>query len=156
DHLGGADPSLLRRRRDLEAAQSKGLLAAPGARRRPPRARRGCVMRASCRAVVALLVLCCVTGVRDARADEPPLAPPRIVLHTTLGDLVLALYPTVAPKHVEQVLRLVRLGVYDGTFFYRVDPSFLAQISTAQTRPQPLTPEQAAAIHPLPAEFSDL
>jgi peptidylprolyl isomerase len=90
-----------------------------------------------------------------ASGVEPRLATERVVLRTNLGDLVLALYPDVAPRHVEQILRLVRLGVYDTTYFYRVDPTFLAQLATAQSRRQPLTAEQTAAIKPLPAEIGD-
>lgn len=104
-----------------------------------------------------LLVLLAAVLAGAARADEEPrLAKERVVLHTNLGDLVLALYPDVAPRHVEQILGLVRLGVYDSVYFYRIEPSFLAQITTAQGRRLPLKPEQAAAIHPIPAEFSDL
>jgi cyclophilin family peptidyl-prolyl cis-trans isomerase len=89
-------------------------------------------------------------------AEEPKVAPERIVLHTSLGDLVLALYPDVAPGHVAQIERLARLGVYDGTSVYRLDPSFMIQLSGAHTRSGALTAEQTAAIHPLTAEFSGL
>ncbi len=88
--------------------------------------------------------------------SRPRLAPERVVLNTVAGDIVLAFYPDVAPGHVRQVLRLVRLGVYDGTHFCRIDPTFVAQVSTAYDRLAPLTPEQRAAIHPLKAEFSGL
>jgi peptidylprolyl isomerase len=114
------------------------------------------------RAVRAAWLLAAATLVASAsapaaaRAEEPRLAAERVVLHTRLGDLVLALYPDVAPRHVAQIIRLVRLGAYDTTYFYRVDPTFIAQLSTAQARRQPLTPEQSAAIIPIAAEFSDL
>ncbi len=91
------------------------------------------------------------------RADDGPrVADERIVLHTTVGDLVLALYPDVAPQTVEQLLNLTRLGVYDTVPFYRIDPAFLVQLANAQSRTVPMTPEQSAAIHRLPAEFSGL
>lgn len=89
-------------------------------------------------------------GPLDAPADE------RVVLHTSVGDLTFVLYPNAAPKHVEQVLRLVKLGVYDGTRFYQVDPDYIAQVASAQDRLVPLTMPQAAAIHPLKAEISAL
>jgi cyclophilin family peptidyl-prolyl cis-trans isomerase len=89
----------------------------------------------------------------SAPAAGPRLARERVVLRTVAGDVVLALYPDVAPKHVEQFLRLVRLGVYDSTHFYRIEPNFVAQLATALDRTTDLTPEQKAAIHPLPAEF---
>jgi cyclophilin family peptidyl-prolyl cis-trans isomerase len=110
-------------------------------------------MRVSCLLVVVLLAT-----VPPARAEEPPprLGPERIILTTPAGDVVLALYPDVAPRHGEQVLRLVRLGVYDSTHFSRIEPGFVAQLSTALDRTTPLTEEQRAAIHPLAAEFSTL
>jgi cyclophilin family peptidyl-prolyl cis-trans isomerase len=90
-----------------------------------------------------------------ARADNGPrLSQERVVLSTSAGDVVLALYPDVAPQHTEQILRLVRLGVYDTTHVCRVEPRFVAQLSTALDREEPLTAEQKAAIHRLPAEFS--
>lgn len=69
-----------------------------------------------------------------------------------MGDLVLALYPDVAPQHVAQLLRLVRLGVYDQALFSRVFPGYLVEIGDVRSRPVPLTPEQQAAIHRLNAE----
>jgi cyclophilin family peptidyl-prolyl cis-trans isomerase len=107
-------------------------------------------MRAA--AVLAVLALALPAAAQEA----PRLARERIVLHTLAGDIVLALYPEVAPRHVEQLLTLTRLGVYDTTHFYRVEPNFVVQLSTALDRTTPLTPEQKAALHLLPAEFSNL
>jgi peptidyl-prolyl cis-trans isomerase B (cyclophilin B) len=81
--------------------------------------------------------------------------PPRVLLRTIAGDILLVLYPEVAPRHVEQFVRLVRAGVYDGTHFYRVQPDFVIQLGNAQDRLQPLRPEQLALIRPIPAETSD-
>ena len=80
----------------------------------------------------------------------------RILLRTNRGDLVLALYPDVAPRTRAQILKLVRLGVYDSTRFHRVEPGFVVQLTNAQNRKQPLSPEQRQAIVKLPAEFSAL
>lgn len=91
-----------------------------------------------------------------AFGEMPRVADERIVLHTSLGNAVLALYPDVAPNHVAQIERLVRMGVYDGTFVYRIDPSFMVQFSGAHARRLALSPDQAAAIHPLQGEFSAL
>ncbi len=131
--------------------------------RDPDRARRTAAGRTSPRRRAAgsrrLLQLCAsllVCAAATVAHAEPRLATERAVLHTSLGDLILAFYPDVAPRHVEQILRLMRLGVYDGTSFYRVQPSFVAQLTTAQARRRPLTAAQSAAIHPIAAEFSDL
>jgi peptidylprolyl isomerase len=80
----------------------------------------------------------------------------RVLLKTNRGDLVLVLYPDLAPRHAAQILKLVRLGVYDSTAFHRVQKGFLVQLSNAQNRKLPLRPEQLSAIQKLPAEFSKL
>src|SRR5437764_1997141 len=97
-----------------------------------------------------LLVLLALAGPAAGAGDE------RVVLHTACGDLVLTLYPDVAPRHAGQFLKLVRLGVYDGTHFHRIDPGFVAQNAGAYDRRELLTPEQQAAVHKLPAEFSTI
>jgi cyclophilin family peptidyl-prolyl cis-trans isomerase len=102
---------------------------------------------------IALLALLLAAG---PALGAPRLADERVLLRTNKGDLVIALYPDVAPAHVAQVLKLVRLGVYDSTPFFRVDPSFLVQLSNVQSRRLPLHPEQQKAIRKLPAEFSQL
>jgi cyclophilin family peptidyl-prolyl cis-trans isomerase len=86
----------------------------------------------------------------------PPVGDERILLRTTRGDLVVGLYDGVAPKHAAQIRRLVRLGVYDSTRVFRIEPGFVAQITNAQNRDKPLTPEQSKAITAIPAEFSKL
>jgi cyclophilin family peptidyl-prolyl cis-trans isomerase len=91
-----------------------------------------------------------------AAAKGPPIGDERILLRTSRGDLVVGLYDTIAPKHAAQIRKLVRLGVYDSTWIHRVEPGFVAQITNAQNRKKPLTPEQHKAIAPIPAELSKL
>jgi cyclophilin family peptidyl-prolyl cis-trans isomerase len=86
-------------------------------------------------------------------AAEPRVGDLHVLLRTTLGDLVVALYPDSAPKHVAQVVRLVRLGVYDTTPIMRVQPEFVAQVSVVENRRVPLVPEQRTAIEELPLEI---
>jgi peptidyl-prolyl cis-trans isomerase B (cyclophilin B) len=86
----------------------------------------------------------------------PPIGDERILLRTTRGDLVVGLFDTVAPKHAAQIRKLVRLGVYDSTSLFRIEPTFVIQITNAQNRKQPLTPEQHKAITHIPAEFSKI
>jgi cyclophilin family peptidyl-prolyl cis-trans isomerase len=95
-------------------------------------------------------------GAPRASDATPMVASERIVLRTDLGDLVIALYPEVAPRHVAQLLRLTRLGVYDSTWFHRIEPGFVVQLSDAQNRKMPLTATQRTAIRKIPAEFSAL
>ncbi len=52
---------------------------------------------------------------------------PRVLLHTSLGDIVLRLDRERAPVTVDNFLRYVREGHYDGTLFHRVIPGFVIQ-----------------------------
>jgi cyclophilin family peptidyl-prolyl cis-trans isomerase len=90
------------------------------------------------------------------KAKTPPVGDERLLLHTTRGDLVVGLYDTVAPKHATQIRKLVRLGVYDSTLLFRIEPGFVIEITNAQNRKLPLTPAQHQAIAHIPAEFSKI
>lgn len=50
----------------------------------------------------------------------PPADAPRVRLNTDKGSLVVQLYPNLAPKHVENFLKLAREGFYAGTKFHAV------------------------------------
>lgn len=54
-------------------------------------------------------------------------ANPKVEIKTTLGTVVIELYPENAPKTVENFLQYVKDGFYDGTVFHRVIPGFMAQ-----------------------------
>src|SRR5688572_7319347 len=54
-------------------------------------------------------------------------ANPKVELKTTLGVIVIELYPENAPKTVENFLQYVKDGFYEGTIFHRVIPGFMAQ-----------------------------
>ena len=45
----------------------------------------------------------------------------------TTGQIVIDLFPEVAPNHVAQVTTLAKQGVYDGVVFHRVIAGFMAQ-----------------------------
>jgi peptidyl-prolyl cis-trans isomerase A (cyclophilin A) len=84
-------------------------------RDRPPRGRLGWALRV----VVALAV-----GIaRAAAAGGHPV----VLLSTSLGDVTIELRPDQAPVTVENFLRHVRAGYYDGTIFHRVVPNFMVQ-----------------------------
>lgn len=89
--------------------------------------------------------------------QDPVLHEDRVVLRTSAGEIVVALFPQVAPQHVAHFLRLVRSGYYDGTRFSRVYPGFLIQSAGEVDRLRPLDPEQEELNKvKLPAEFSRL
>ncbi len=58
-----------------------------------------------------------------AAAEEPAF----VRLHTESGDILLVLYPHLAPFHVGNFLHLVRTGFYDGTRFHRIVEGFVIQ-----------------------------
>ena len=49
------------------------------------------------------------------------------VIKTTHGEIVLAFWPEVAPKTVENFKTLARKGFYDGTAFHRIVKGFMVQ-----------------------------
>ena len=87
---------------------------------------------------------------------KPALSEERVILHATVGDLVLALYPSVAPKHVAQILKMARAGVFDGASFTRLEQGFVLQLANYDTREIPLTAEQRSSVEKIPAEFSSI
>lgn len=54
-------------------------------------------------------------------------ADPQVDLKTSAGTIRLELYPGKAPKTVENFLRYVKEGHYDGTVFHRVIAGFMVQ-----------------------------
>ncbi|MEI7037336.1 peptidylprolyl isomerase [Fulvimonas yonginensis] len=84
------------------------------------------------RFLLALLLLLPLGAAAQAAAPSsaagtPPAPGPKVLLHTSLGDITLELYPDKAPKSVENFLQYVREGFYDGTVFHRAIPGYLVQ-----------------------------
>ncbi len=52
---------------------------------------------------------------------------PVVVLHTSMGDIKIALNSEKAPKSVDNFLAYAKAGNYDGTIFHRVISSFMIQ-----------------------------
>lgn len=61
------------------------------------------------------------------KTPPPLLENPRVKLQTNLGDIVVELFPQTAPVTVENFLRYVSEGFYDGVIFHRVMPDFIIQ-----------------------------
>ncbi|WP_300545514.1 peptidylprolyl isomerase [Maricaulis sp.] len=55
------------------------------------------------------------------------MAEEQIVFTLEGGDVTIKLRPDLAPKHVEQITKLVKEGFYDGLNFHRVIDGFVAQ-----------------------------
>ena len=60
----------------------------------------------------------------DAAAAGPN---PQVLMKTSLGDIVIELYPEKAPKTVENFLQYVDDGFYSGLVFHRVIGNFMIQ-----------------------------
>ena len=56
-----------------------------------------------------------------------PPAEPRVQLQTTMGAIIIELNSTAAPITVENFLRYVNDGYYEGVIFHRVIPGFMIQ-----------------------------
>lgn len=52
---------------------------------------------------------------------------PKATIHTTKGDIQVALFADLVPKTVENFTKLVEKGYYDGIIFHRVIPDFMIQ-----------------------------
>lgn len=74
--------------------------------------------------VLALFVTACNAGTdsNTAAADHP-----RVLMQTSMGELVIELYPDKAPKSVANFLQYVDDGFYNGTIFHRVIDGFMIQ-----------------------------
>lgn len=82
-------------------------------------------------------------------------ANPQVELKTTMGSMVVELYPDKAPATVANFLQYVKEGHYDGTLFHRVIPGFMIQGGgfTAQFREKPVhRPIRNEAANGLPNE----
>ena len=76
-------------------------------------------------------------------------ANPQVLMKTSLGEIVIELYPEIAPRHVERIKTLAREKFYDGIKFHRVIDGFMAQTGCPQGR------GTGSSSYPnLPAEFN--
>lgn len=54
------------------------------------------------------------------------------ILHTTYGDIHIRLFPSAAPKAVENFVKLSRSGYYNNCIFHRVIRKFMIQTGDAE------------------------
>ncbi len=97
----------------------------------------------------------------SATAGEKDKKKPQYVISITqggkvLGDIVIELFPEIAPKHCANFDSLVAAKFYDGTAFHRVIPGFMIQGGDPNTKTDNVTswgmgdPSQKR----VPAEFN--
>ena len=88
---------------------------------------------------------------RDATLEEMRR---EVLLHTSLGDITVALEPELAPEHCRNFLKLVESRWYDHTAFHRIVPTFVVQGGVGTTRvPSPTHPADRW-VRKLKGEFS--
>ena len=63
----------------------------------------------------------------DQAMQQPQVNGPRVLLETSLGDILIGFYPDQAPLSVENFLAYAGAGHYDGLVFHRVKPDFMIQ-----------------------------
>jgi cyclophilin family peptidyl-prolyl cis-trans isomerase len=73
--------------------------------------------------LLLLFGLLFVMGIVRAESEQAP----RVILETSMGEIVLELDPQRAPVTVENFLGYVNGGFYDGTIFHRVIDGFMIQ-----------------------------
>lgn len=75
---------------------------------------------------VSMLMIGVAAGVATGKPAQNQ-AHPRVELQTSMGRIVLELFPLKAPETVSSFLQYVEAGYYDGTIFHRVIPDFMIQ-----------------------------
>ncbi len=78
---------------------------------------------------LAAAILMLAAFVVSAVAAEPE---DTMIITLESGEVTIALRPDLAPKHVEQIKKLVRAGAYDNVVFHRVIDGFMAQTGDVQ------------------------
>ncbi|HEX7324687.1 MAG TPA: peptidylprolyl isomerase, partial [Rhodanobacteraceae bacterium] len=121
------------------------------------------IQRLRCQALRALLAPLLLALAAPAALAAPPAsavpasaatsaaaapAHPQVELKTSMGDIVIELFPDKAPKTVANFLQYVKDGFYAGTVFHRVIPGYLIQggLYTRELRPKrtlPPIPDEA-------------
>lgn len=77
--------------------------------------------------ILKLLLALALSFSFTAHAANSQAVHPQVEINTSLGKVVLELYPDKAPKTVDNFLRYVKDGHYVGTIFHRVIPGFMIQ-----------------------------
>jgi len=82
---------------------------------------------------------------------------PVVVIETSLGNIVIELFPAYATEHVKNFLVLASNGYYDSTLFHRIIPGFMIQGGDPNTKSgEPNTWGQGGPDTKLDAEFNPI
>lgn len=116
--------------------------------------------------VLAMTMMCSgmIGAGPAAAAEKAPAAKetgakaPKAIIKTKFGEMEIKFYPDVAPKHVENFVKLAKEGFYNGTIFHRVIPGFMIQGGDPNTKDslKKETYGQGGPGYTINAEFSDI
>ena len=120
--------------------------------------------RFGCAGVMSLILVVGMVGTGlaadapDKGGDVVNASNVRAVIKTKLGDIEMKFLTDVAPKHVENFIKLAKSGFYNGTIFHRVIPGFMIQGGDPNTKDtlKKGAYGQGGPGHNVKAEFSDL
>lgn len=80
-----------------------------------------------CGRLLIALTMMAMTLMVSISARTEDAQNPRVLIQTTDGDITIELFADKSPVTVENFLRYVDEGHYDGTVFHRVIPNFMIQ-----------------------------
>jgi peptidyl-prolyl cis-trans isomerase A (cyclophilin A) len=84
--------------------------------------------RLSCRIVIAATIgLATQTAIAQTTEAQKSINSPQVSVKTSMGEIVIELYPDKAPTTVENFLAYAKEGFYSGTVFHRVINNFMIQ-----------------------------
>lgn len=66
-------------------------------------------------------------GTKQVSEQKEQLKKGTVIVQTSLGNIVIALNDSAAPKHSANFRKLAKEGYYEGTTFHRVIPGFMIQ-----------------------------
>ncbi|HEY7533542.1 MAG TPA: peptidylprolyl isomerase [Nitrospiraceae bacterium] len=91
---------------------------------------------AVCAVLLATILMAACEGKSGAKPEYvPPSDPgPRAIIKTKFGDMHVKFFPDLAPRHVENFVKLAQSGFYNGTIFHRVIPGFMIQGGDPNTK----------------------
>ncbi len=116
--------------------------------------------RARWRMLIGLLACMALLASRieSVMASDSVPKTSRAIIKTKFGDIEIEFYPDVAPKHVENFIKLAKEGFYNGTIFHRVIPGFMIQGGDPNTKDtlKKETYGQGGPGYTVKAEFNDI
>jgi peptidyl-prolyl cis-trans isomerase B (cyclophilin B) len=103
-------------------------------------------------------VILSASSIESVMATDPAPKAPRAIIKTKFGDIEVEFHPNVAPKHVENFIKLAKDGFYNGTIFHRVIPGFMIQGGDPNTKDslKKETYGQGGPGYTVKAEFNDI